>query len=113
MAVLAGFGYLVAIDGLVTDGDALRTTQEIAASLGTFQAGVICRALVAALDVVVAWALARFLAPVHRRVALLAGWLRVIYAGVFAVDIAHLVRIVALIRHNPPPGAHPSRFPST
>jgi len=97
MAMLAGFSYVVAIDGLVTESDALRTTQDIAASIGTFRAGVICLALVAALDVVVAWALGRFFAPARRGLAVLAAWLRVLYAGVFAVAIAHLYRVVGLL----------------
>lgn len=38
-----------------------------------------------------------FFAPVHRSAAWVAGWLRVVYAGVFSVAIASLARVVGLV----------------
>ena len=46
--------------------------------------------MVATLDTVAAWALYAFLRPVNRELALLAGWLRLAYAAVFAVAISQL-----------------------
>jgi hypothetical protein len=43
------------------------------------------------LDVVVAWALYEFFRPVDRSIALLAAWLRVAYAAVFAAALSNLV----------------------
>jgi hypothetical protein len=39
MSVLAGFGNFVALDGLVTEGDASLTAQNITASQGLFRLG--------------------------------------------------------------------------
>ena len=47
--------------------------------------------VVAVLDVVVAWALYAVLRPVSRGIALLAAWLRVVYAAVFAAALSNLV----------------------
>ena len=51
MAALAGFGYAVAVAGLVTDGDAARTTHDLIASRGLFAAGILSLAGVVALDI--------------------------------------------------------------
>lgn len=67
MAALAGFGNFVAVEGLVTPGDAARTATDITASEGLFRFGIATLFAVVALDVVVAWAL--------YRVLLLALWL--------------------------------------
>ena len=65
MTVLSVYAYLVVIDGLVVDGDAARTASNIAEAEGRFRIGVACFALVAVLDVVVAWGL-RVLRPSER-----------------------------------------------
>ena len=82
MAGLATFGYLVAVDGLVTEGDAVRTTQDLMASQSLFRAGILSLAGVIALDVLVAWALVRFFAPVSRTGAMVGAVLRTVYAAV-------------------------------
>lgn len=97
MAALAGFGYMVAVEGLVTPGDAARTATDIAASAGLFRLGIVSLVLVVALDVVVAWALYRVLRPVSRGLSLLAGWFRLVYAGVFLVAISHLLGVSRLV----------------
>jgi hypothetical protein len=53
--------------------------------------------VVVILDIVVAWALLTFLEPVHKGVAMLAAWLRLIYAAVFAVAISQLVGVLPLL----------------
>jgi Domain of unknown function (DUF4386) len=97
MSVLAGFGYFVAIDGLVTPGDATATATDITASAGLFRFGILSLFVVIALDVVVAWALYRVFLPVHRTWSMAAGVIRVLYAGVYAVATAQLVRAVGLL----------------
>lgn len=90
MAVLAGWANFAVVEALVADGEPTRTARMILSSEGTFRLGIICLFAVAALDVVVAWALQAFFAPAHRAVATAAAWLRTIYAGIFAVAIAQL-----------------------
>lgn len=97
MAVLAGFGALVAVEGLVTRDDAARTASDIAASEGMFRLGVLSLLVVIALDIVVAWALYRVFAPVDEALSLLAAWTRLAYAVVFLVAITHLLGALRLI----------------
>ena len=51
--------------------------------------------VVAVLDVMVAWALYAVLRPVNRGIALLAAWLRVVYAAVFAAALSNLFVVAA------------------
>lgn len=90
LAVLSGWANFGVIEALVTEGNAAQTAQDILAAEATFRLGVVCLLLTAMLDVVVAWALRAFFAPVHRAVSTLAAWLRTVYAGVFALAITHL-----------------------
>jgi hypothetical protein len=91
VTVLAAYAYGVAIGGLVVDGDAARTAGNIAGAESRFRIGVACFALVAVLDVVVAWALRVLFAPVSEIVSGLAAATRVAYAAVLLVATGHLV----------------------
>ena len=91
MTVLSVYAYLVVIDGLVVDGDAAKTASNIAEAEGRFRIAVACSALVAVLDVVVAWALRVLFAPVSEIVSSLAAATRVAYSAVLVVATAHLV----------------------
>jgi len=96
MSVLSVFGYLVAVKGLVVSGNAARTAKNLADHEGRFRFGIVSLYLVAALDVVVAWALYRVFKPVSDALSKLAAWLRVAYAGVFVVAICQLVGALGL-----------------
>lgn len=91
MAVLAGWANLAVLEALVVPDDADLTARHLIESGWQFPAATAAMAAVVVLDIVVAWQLWVFLAPVDRRLAALAGWLRGIYAVVFAVAIAELV----------------------
>jgi uncharacterized protein DUF4386 len=97
MSALAGFGALVAVDGLVTPGDPATTAADILGSEGTFRLGVASLYLVVVLDVVVAWALFRVFSPVDVQIARLAAWFRLAYSGVFLVAISQLAGIPRLL----------------
>lgn len=90
MAAFGGFGYFVAVDGLVTPGEATTTAADIMASEALFRLGIISLFVVIALDVVVAWALYRIFAPVNRTMSRLAAGFRYVYAGVFAAAVMQL-----------------------
>jgi hypothetical protein len=98
MAVLAAVGNFVAVQPLVTDGDATRTGTDIMAAQTTFTLGIAALLVVVVLDVVVARALRAFFAPVHRPLASLAAWLRVTYAAMFAVAISQLFFALRLLQ---------------
>jgi hypothetical protein len=96
MSVLSAFGYLVAVKGLVVPGNAVRTAKNITDHEGLFRFGSLSLYLVAALDVVVAWALYRVFKPVSEALSTLAAWLRVAYAGVFIGAISQLLGVLRL-----------------
>ena len=96
MSVLSGFGYLVAVKGLVIPGSAARTAQNVADHENIFRFGILCLYLVAVLDVVVAWALYRVFKPVNSALSKLAAWLRTAYAAVFTVAISQLIGALRL-----------------
>ena len=98
MAVLAGVGQLVVIEGLITEGNAAKTAEDILASEGMFRLGVASWYVVAILDVVVAWALLQVFTPVNRGIARLAAWSRLAYAAVLTVAIGQLAGIPTLLR---------------
>jgi hypothetical protein len=91
MSVLSAFGYLIAVKGLVSGADAARTASKVAGHENLLRAGVLSLCAVAALDVVVAWALYRLFKPASEALSRLATLLRVAYAGVFMVAISQLI----------------------
>ena len=107
-ARLAGYGYLVIIvlaifaeffvrSGLVVPDDAAATTRNIMANTGMFRVGVSSYMIAAIFDVLVAWALYIYLAPVNKGLALLAAWLRLIHAIIFALALGNLFNVLQLI----------------
>jgi hypothetical protein len=90
MAVVAGLANFVAIQPLITPGDAARTAADIADSDGLFRLGVAGFVVVAVLDVIVAVALREVFAPVNRAVSTAAAWFRLAYTAVLMVAISHL-----------------------
>jgi hypothetical protein len=97
IAVLAGFGNLIVLQGLVTSGDAPTTAHDITASEGLFRLGVASLYLAALLDIVVAWALFTVFSPVHAELSRLSAWLRLAYAVIFIVALSQLAGIPALL----------------
>lgn len=97
MSVVAIFGNVIVVDGMITEGDAARTATDIDASQGLFRLGIGSLILVVVLDVVVAWALYRVFSPVSASLSMLAAALRLVYSGVFMVAIAQLVGVARLL----------------
>jgi hypothetical protein len=97
MTPLAVFGNFVALEGLVTRGDAARTAADVMASEGMFRLGTASWLLVVILDVVVAWALFRVFRPAGRDVSMLAAWFRLAYAAVLMVAVSQLVGVPQLL----------------
>ena len=90
MSVLSAFGYLLAVKGLLVPGNAARTARNITAHESLFRLGIVSLYLVAALDVVAAWALYRVFKPVSAGLSRFAAALRIAYAAVFMVAISQL-----------------------
>ena len=90
MAIVAGLANFVAVQPLITPGDAAATAADIAAADGLFRLGVAGFVVVAALDIIVAVALLCVFAPVNRAVSTAAAWFRLAYTAVLMVAISHL-----------------------
>ena len=100
LAVLATFGVLFAVDGLVTPGDAVRTARDIAGSETLFRLGIVSLLLTAAVDIVVAWGLYRVFRRTSSGLSMLAAWFRLAYATTFLVAVGHLLGTLRLL-HAP------------
>lgn len=100
IAVLAGFGNFVAIQGLVTQDDAAKTAQDVLGSESMVRVGIASLLLVVALDVVVAWALYRVFSRVSTSISMLAALFRLVYAGVFLVAISKLISALHLLNDS-------------
>ena len=105
LSVLAAFGYILVIKGLVTPGNAAQTASDITESDGLFRLGIVSLYLVIVLDVVVAWALYRVFSRVNRNISMLAAVLRTAFAGVFMVAISQLVAVPRLLGQEDHPAA--------
>jgi hypothetical protein len=97
IAVLAGLANFGVVERLVTKDDASRTALDIAASEGLFRWGIAALLVVVVLDVVVAWALQEFFQGVNRELSMLAAWLRISYAAIFAVAVSQLIGVLRLL----------------
>ena len=97
LAALSTAGVLVAVDGLVTPGNAATTARDITGSEGTFRLAVAALYVVVVLDIVAAWALFRFFAPVNAWLSRLAAWLRVAYSVVFLDAISQLAAVPGML----------------
>ena len=97
MAALAGFGYMVAVDGVVAYSDATQNATSIIESSGLFLAGIVSLFIVIALDVVVAWGLYRVFTPVSKTLSAVGAWMRIVYGAVFTVAVAQLVGVLRLL----------------
>jgi len=100
MAILAGATNVLVVEGLVTPGNAAQTATDMLASEGLVRLGIVALLVVAILDVIVAWGLYAFFAPADEGLSRMAAWLRLAYAAVFVVAIAHLMGAVGLLNDS-------------
>ncbi len=105
LALTAGWSLLAmaVVAGLATFGviERLSTADDLAGAASMLRLAAVGLLTVAALDLVVAWALYEYLAPVDRGLAGLAGLLRAAYAVVYVVAIAELVPAARLADGRP------------
>ncbi len=97
MAILAPVANFSLLQNLVVPGDAAATANNISASAGPFRLSITLFVIVCSLDLVVAWGLYILLRPVNRDLSLLAAWLRVAYAAIFASALNNLVVVSQLL----------------
>jgi hypothetical protein len=98
MAIVAGFAYGFVFTSLVVPGNAVATSQNITNSEILFRGGILGWLIILVLDVLVAWALYIFLKPANKNLALLAAWLRLVYASMLGIAVLNLVFVLLLVR---------------
>lgn len=89
--VVLSFASFAALNGMVVAGDAFATARNFADHEQRVRLVAVGFLAVAVLDLVVAWGLYAFFAPVSRGLALVAAWLRVAYAALVATVLVHLL----------------------
>ncbi len=94
---LAIFANFMVLEGLVVDGDATTTVANLTASMGMFRLGLVAFLMVAVIDVVIAWALFVVLREVHRDLALLAAWSRLVYTVFLGVALVYFFQVIVLL----------------
>jgi hypothetical protein len=97
MVVLMTAGYFGGVMPLITPGDAGKTAQDISQSGAIYLAGVVCIFLVILLDVLVSAAWYALFKGVNRPLSAAAAWMRVTFAGLFAVAAGQLASAYTLL----------------
>jgi hypothetical protein len=97
IAVIASLGNFIALEPLITPGDAAKTAEDILNSEAQFRWGIAALIIAAVLDIIVAGALLALFEPVSRNVSMLAAFFRVAYTAVFLVAIIQLLVAVGLL----------------
>jgi hypothetical protein len=105
MVVLMTAGYFGGVVPLITPGDAAKTAQDISQSGAIYLAGVACIFLVILLDVLVSAAWYALFKKVNRRLSAAAAWMRITFAGLFAVATGQLAYAYTLL-DNPDQAQH-------
>jgi len=105
-ALIAGFAYLLSpvttaefsiMPKLVIPDNIEQTVQNLSAHHGLFVAAIFCYFITFLEDVVIAWALYVFLAPVNRSLSLLTAWFRLVYTTIVLVGWLNLVTVHRLL----------------
>ncbi|MCB0635948.1 MAG: DUF4386 domain-containing protein [Lewinella sp.] len=98
IAVAAGFAYGYVHGNLIIPDDLSATVANLRASEFLFRFSIGVWLMILLLDVVAAWALYRYLAPVHQDLSLLTAWLRVVYAVFLAIAIIAYMVVLLLLQ---------------
>lgn len=99
MALAAFFAYGYVHENIVVQGDAGVTYANVVSSISLFKAEIFGWVIIVIADIVAAWALYVFLAPVHKNLSLLGAWLRLIYTAVLGIAVSSLIFVLLLSRH--------------
>lgn len=106
-AIIAGIGLLLMtltvpfaefkiLPDLVDSNSASKTAANIADNTFLFNVAIFLIFITIVCDIVVAWALYVFLAPVSKSLSLVTAWFRLLYTGVYLVAVTNLIKVYAL-----------------
>ncbi len=110
-ARLTGLGYLIifisgffanfyTLEGMIVDGNAQLTAQNIASQIELFQLGVASFSIMILVDILLAFPLYRLLKSTDKKWAKASSIIRVINGMVFLVALAHLFEIIPLAQNG-------------
>lgn len=88
------------IQGLSAIDSAGDLVKEIIKQETGFRINIVIVLVIVLLDVMLAWSMYLLVKPVNENLALLQGWLRMIYAAVFAVALSNLISITDLLQQT-------------
>jgi hypothetical protein len=97
MTIAVFFADAYAHQGLIIMQDATETANNILSHEPLFRAGIYGYLIVIICDVLVAWALYVFLAPVSRSLSLLTAWSRLVYSIIFAIALFNFSNVLRLL----------------
>ena len=100
MAIAAGFSYGFVYSSLVVPGDANSTFNNILSGNVLFKSGIFGWLIIVVCDLVVAWGLYVYLEPLHKKLALLSAYLRLIYTSILGIAIMNLIFIFILTNES-------------
>lgn len=101
MTALGVYSEFLTLQRMHIAGDATATAANILGATPAFRRAVLGLLGILVLDVVVAWGLYEYVAPVSRGLSLLTAWLRLVYAGILGVALAQLVELLAVAGETP------------
>jgi len=98
MTLTVPFAEFKILPDLVSPNNATETASNIAANTFLFNVAIFLIFITIVCDIVVAWALYVFLAPVNKSLSLVIAWFRLLYTGVYLVAVTNLIKVYALTK---------------
>ena len=98
MTLFTLYPYYFVFPDLIIPDDAATTYRNIIAYGLQFRVAICCYLVVVILDILVAWSLYIFLAPISRSLSLLSAWFRLVYATIFGVALANYFAVLQLVK---------------
>ncbi|CAN0406055.1 unnamed protein product [Ectocarpus sp. 13 AM-2016] len=97
MTLFTLYPYYYIFPDLIILDDAAATSNNIVAHELQFRVAICCYLMVVILDVLVAWSLYAFFAPVSKSLSLLSAWFRLVYATIFGLAISNYFGVLRLL----------------
>lgn len=96
MTLTVPFAEFKILPDLVDSNSASKTAANIADNTFLFNVAIFLIFITIVCDIVVAWALYVFLAPVSKSLSLVTAWFRLLYTGVYLVAVTNLIKVYTL-----------------
>ena len=101
MTIFAVFADIYIFSDLIIEGNLTLTSNNIISNELLFRIGIFCYIIVIILDIIVASGLYILLKPINKNISLLAAWLRLMYASIFAIALTEYLNVLQFDSHRP------------